>query len=143
MIGPVRVQGDARQREFSLLCRKDCSLDPLLTRQEMAEETDINVIMRRVGAGQAVSSRPLKFGVMDFDIDLLSFRTSVDYAFSVYERLPDSVRSRYPSWQQFVAAVVSGQFRADAEAAAGADSKSDQPSPQGAAGSSEEPPKGA
>lgn len=143
MIGPVRRQGDDKQRFFSSRAVKDFSKDPLLVRQEFAEETDINVIMRRVGAGQSVNARPLCFGAVDYDVDLLRFRTSVDYALSVYQGVPAEVREKFQDFSAFVRAVVSGQIKPAAAAEVSSAAEGGEPSPKGAAGSKpEEKPKG-
>lgn len=78
------------------------------TRQEFKEEADINVILRRAGAG-GFEARPVSYGVQDLDLDLQGVYAAVEVAQEAWERLPGRLRKRYPSWAELLPALERGE----------------------------------
>lgn len=77
-------------------------------RQEFKEESDVNVILRRFGAG-GFEARPVVYGVQDLDLDLQGVYMAAEAASAGWQRLPEAVRRRYPSWVELMAAVDAGE----------------------------------
>lgn len=78
------------------------------TRQEFAEETDVNVILRRFGAG-GFESRPVSYGVQDMNLDLQGVYESVRFADEAWEKLPAHLRKKYPAWPELLDAMERGE----------------------------------
>jgi len=78
------------------------------TRQEFAEECDVNVILRRFGAG-GFEGRPVVYGVQDLDLDLQGVYTAVEVAEEAWERLPERLRKRYRAWPELLGAMERGE----------------------------------
>lgn len=86
----------------------DPSSDP--TRQEFAEESDINFLIRRYGripdTGMAV-----RFGEqLSFDMDLMTAFEAMSNARASYDQLPDHVRAKYPTIESLMAGLESGEL---------------------------------
>jgi len=89
------------------------------TRQEFKDEADIQWLLRKYGALPPVRQFPL--GEVDFDVDLMTARTSLDLAKEGYSRMPDALRAQM-SFDDFLAAVASGTpVTAVPEVSSGAD----------------------
>jgi len=78
------------------------------TRQEFGEESDVNAILRRFGAG-GFEMRPVHYGVQDLDLDLQQVYTSVAVAEEAWKRLPAGLRSRYKAWPELLTALQRGE----------------------------------
>lgn len=85
-----------------------CTAEEDRTRQEFAAEADINVILRRFGAG-GFEPRPVRFGVQDFNDDLQGVMIAAREAQDAFERLPEKLRRRYPSWNELLPALETGE----------------------------------
>lgn len=108
----VRSQADMDQDEVSAASGLSCPAEEMMTSQVDAAEADINVLVRRAGAGQPMPFRQPVYGLeVDYDLDLLAVRQSADYAMAVYEKLSPEDRAKYASFQMFVSAVLSGEFK--------------------------------
>lgn len=90
--------------ESALAC--DASEDK--ARQEFAEEADVNVILRRFGAG-GFEMRPVQYGVQDTDLDLQTVYAAAAVAQDGWLKLPEHLRRRYPGWPELLAAVDRGE----------------------------------
>lgn len=77
-------------------------------RQEFKDESDVNVILRRFGAG-GFEPRPVVYGVQDFDDDLQGVYIAAAEAQAGWNRLPEHLRKRYPGWPELLAAVDAGE----------------------------------
>lgn len=77
-------------------------------RQEFAEESDVNVILRRFGAG-GFQVRPVQYGIQDLDLDLQSVYDSASVASEAWEKLPERLRNRYAGWPELIQAVEAGE----------------------------------
>lgn len=78
------------------------------TRQEFKDEADVNVILRRVGAG-GFEPRPMVYGVQDTDADLQTIYAAAAVAQDGWLKLPEHLRRRYPGWPELLAAVDRGE----------------------------------
>lgn len=104
-----QFEGQWEQDGVSIATGLFCPESEDVTRQEFAEETDINKILKKFGG--AFDSRPVSYGEYDFDVDLQEGIASIRAAQASWLRLPAEIRRRYPSWPQFLAAVEAGEVR--------------------------------
>lgn len=77
-------------------------------RQEFKDESDVNVLLRRFGAG-GFEARPVVYGTQDFDTDLQTVYAAAAVAQDGWLKLPEHVRRRYPGWPELLAAVDRGE----------------------------------
>lgn len=77
-------------------------------RQEFAEDADVNVILRRFGAG-GFQPRPVVYGVQDTDDELQDVYTAVAEAEAGWLKLPEHLRKRYPGWPELIQAMERGE----------------------------------
>nr|QJB18809.1 MAG: internal scaffolding protein [Microvirus sp.] len=77
-------------------------------RQEFKDECDVNVILRRFGAG-GFEARPVVYGIQDTDLDLQGVYLAAEAAEAGWLRLPEKLRRRYPGWPELLAAVDRGE----------------------------------
>lgn len=85
-----------------------CPVEEDKARQEFKDEADVNVILRRFGAG-GFEVRPVRYGVQDMDADLQSVYRAAELAQEGWLRLPEHVRRRYPGWPELLDAVDRGE----------------------------------
>lgn len=105
----MRTQAEAltKYQEWSDLAVIDCPPGEDRTRQEFAEDADVNVILRRFGAG-GFEVRPVTYGVQDMNLDLQGVYESVRIAEEAWGKLPPHLQSRYTSWEPLLAALERG-----------------------------------
>nr|QJB20329.1 MAG: internal scaffolding protein [Microvirus sp.] len=96
---------DRRSLESGILC--DLDADP--TRQEFAQEADINWLVQRYG-GQFAGGVPPKYGDNDFDIDLTTAYERMAEAQAMFDALPLKLRQAYPSITSLVEALEGGEL---------------------------------
>lgn len=104
--------GDVVSAETSL------SFDPRedTTRQEFADEADVNVIierMRRAGAGLPLT--PPSYGEVDYDLDLLSSFALVAQARDRVAKLPPELLEQYGGIDALLRGWVSGTLEDPAQ----------------------------
>lgn len=102
----IRSQTDLDQDFFSLSSGLECDPAEDKARPEFAADADVNILLRKYGA---VPQRPLVYGEVNFDLDLLSAYEAVSSAVAGYARLPLSVRERFPDMATLFAAMASGE----------------------------------
>lgn len=107
----VRTQIDEQQDVWSLATGLACDPKEDLTRQEFKNEVDVNQILARYGVNTPMR-QPI-YGEVDFDMDLHQAFTAVSAAKRAFDRLPASLKERYPTWQAVLNGLESGQFRID------------------------------
>lgn len=78
------------------------------TRQEFAEESDVNNILRRFGAG-GFEMRPVMYGTQDTDADLQTVYMAASVAQDAWAKLPEPLRKRYPGWPELLVAMEAGE----------------------------------
>lgn len=98
----------AKVREWSDESAIRCPPGEDKARQEFKEEADVNVILRKFGAG-GFEPRPVVYGSQDFDLDLQSVYSAAEEAQAGWLRLPEHLRRRYPGWPELLAAVDRGE----------------------------------
>jgi len=106
----VRSQGDSDKvragwSDDSALV---CPVGEDRTRQEFADDADVNVILRRFSAG-GFESRPVSYGMQDFGLDLQSVLASAEIASAAWLKVPEAARARYGGWQELLAAIERGE----------------------------------
>lgn len=120
----IRFQDDDQGDHYSVLTGLDCSTgSPDQARQEFKDETDINVMMARVGAVAPV--RPPIYGEVDYDLDLQQALSAIADAQFAWSKTSAESRAKYPTWQSLLNAVNSGEY--DVPARPGVDPRVDPP----------------
>ena len=110
MIRAIRTQVDGKGDKVSAETVVDCSNDIDRTRQEYKEEADINYILNRFG----VIPRDAVYGhEIDYDIDLQRAIENVQDVRLGYDRLPEHIKMKYPSWINFTEALERGEITRD------------------------------
>lgn len=106
----MRSQGDsvAEFAKWSDEAALECDAAEDRTRQEFAEESDVNVILRRFGAG-GFEMRPVHYGVQDTDLDLQAVYTAAAVSEDAWAKLPGHLRKRYSGWPELLAAMERGE----------------------------------
>lgn len=105
---PRRTQNDGYGDQASI--SSGLVFDPInddFTRQEFTQDADVNVILRRYGANLPL--RPVQFGEVDTDLDLMGAYASVDAAREAHASLPDNLREAFPTWQSLAEALAQGK----------------------------------
>lgn len=110
---------DRRSRETVIVC----DLDADATRQEFAQEADINWLVQRYGANFA-GGVPVRYGDHDFDLDLTSAYEQLSAAQATFNDLPPKLRKAYPTITSLMEALERGDLtltpsNPDSEAPAG------------------------
>lgn len=107
---PTRSQTDGLGDIASLDSGLDCSNLPDLARQEFKDEVDVNIMLRKFGIPIA---GPLQFGEIDYDLDLQQAHAAVNVARKVHNKMPQEIKDKYPTWGEFLTAVVRGDVALD------------------------------
>jgi len=87
-----------------------CPPEDNRTRQEFKDEADINTIVARFYPFAPPTARVPQFGEQDMSLDLHSAMLAVQDAKEAYGTLPESLRSQYPTYADFVSAVADGRL---------------------------------
>lgn len=82
----------------------------VLTREEDAASTDINLILQRAGAIPVQRVEPM-FGSQDFKLELRDHLDAVRAAAEAWTMVPLSVRQRYRNWSELDEAVAQGHVK--------------------------------
>lgn len=96
----------ARLRNRTALVSKSKSR----TRQESGPDTNINNILRRFGM-QAPQRQGIYGQTVDYNVDLATARSYVSEALDAYMMLPDTLRARYRTLDEFRRGVESGAIK--------------------------------
>lgn len=111
-----RTQVDSLGDFYSAFTVIDSSTKPDMTRQEYKDETDTNKLLYRYGVGLVPGRAQPTWGQeVDFDLDLQTALGAVADAKRAWGDLPPNLKAAYPSWQQLLNALESGQLRIKAE----------------------------
>lgn len=107
----VRSQADNLGDLYSAATGTDCG-DEVLTRQEFAQEADINYILNRFGVDQ--QARPIQYGTtVDYNLDLQQALTALDQVKAINTTIPQELRHKYPTWRELLNATESGAYQHD------------------------------
>lgn len=106
-----RAQGDDRQDEYSAAAAISFDGVEDMARQEFRDEADINIILKKFGA--TAPQRPLVFGEADYDMDLQTAMLAIDAAKDIHLHLGPALQEKYPTWQDVLNGVATGQLRID------------------------------
>lgn len=118
MRGPVRRQTDDEDfAEWSRMTAVTFPVDEDRTRQEFANEADINVMMRKFGVNAFASRGVPKWGhEVDYDVDLQQALNGIEEARRIHERiqgkLEPELQDRFPTWESLYTGLVDGSFKA-------------------------------
>lgn len=106
----MRSQADSVTQFAEYSDEAAISFDPRedRARQEFKEEADVNVVLRRAGAG-GFEVRPVQYGVQDFSWDLQSVYESVHLAAEAWAKLPKRLQERYKGWEELLPALERGE----------------------------------
>lgn len=102
----------SNREEQNRLQRKSAfkSITPSKTRQEKGPEANINNIMKTFGV-----NTPQRQGVygqtVDYNMDLASASSIVGEALEAYQKLPDKLKSRYRTLDEFRKGMESGTIK--------------------------------
>lgn len=94
--------------EWSLESSLRCDPKEDKARQEFRDAADVNVILRKFGTA-GFEPRPVRYGVQDMDADLQQHFEAARSLQEGWLRLPESLRRRYPSWDELLDAVQRGE----------------------------------
>lgn len=108
----IRTQVDDKGDEYSLLTAIDFTGSKLITRQEGKEDADVNNLLRRYGIGIPLREG-LRYGEMDYTIDLQQAHQSISNAESFWLKLPPELKTKYPTWEHLLRAAGTEQLKAD------------------------------
>ena len=81
------------------------------TRQEFAQEADINYILDRFGVNQ--QQRPVTYGEVDYTVDLQQTLHAAEQLKRAHLNVPDELRDKYPTWESVLAAAETGEYQND------------------------------
>lgn len=109
----VRKQTDGKGDEYSKRTGMDFTQERLITRQELASETDTRNILQRYGV-PLNTNRPT-YGEADYNLDLHTAINSIRETRGAYDRLPEHLRAKYPTMQSILEAVERGELTTMAE----------------------------
>lgn len=106
---PTRKQSDLDFDERSRAARTTITPEPQFKgRQEFKAESNINNILRNFGVGPA--NAPPQYGETDLTLDLQQSLHAIHDARQAYADLPKDVHEKYPTWDAFSRAIISGQI---------------------------------
>lgn len=106
-----RKQNDDLQEEYSVLTGLDFSETESLTRQEFADEADLNILLARFGVGQI---RPMEYGKeIDYTADLQTALGALDAARAAAWEIPEELRGKYRNWRDVLNGAETGEYQQD------------------------------
>lgn len=106
---PIRKQHDKKQPKISQETGIDFSGLKIITRQEDKLDADINHLLGRFGVGLPVK-QPEWGKTIDYSLDLQTAMGAIDEAKQAFQDLPDNLREKYRTWQNFLNAIESGRL---------------------------------
>lgn len=110
----VSRQFDGLEEEISLATRTPVGTTSM-TRQEFAEEADINYLLTRFGVNQAGRANP-EYGMeIDYSMDLQQALQAAEAGRNAHAQMPPELRSLYPTWAHMAAAIENGEYQKSLE----------------------------
>lgn len=114
MIIEMRGQNDGLNDEVSELSALDAS-EPKLTRQEFRDESDLNILLKKFGAG-GLLAHDVQYGQLDYDTDLATAIDSMDRLILTFRKLPQELQDKYRTPGAMIAAHNTGELKDDLQA---------------------------
>lgn len=108
---PIRIQGDGLGDLVSELTATTPE-GVSMTRQELAADTDINVMLERFGVMQQQRPDPI-FTEIDYSLDLQQAYAAVASSRKAVEGVPPELRDKYKDSFALLTAVESGEYEKD------------------------------
>lgn len=108
-----RNEPDSDKEYYGELTAISCTAEEDRTRQEDADETDINRILERFGVGQTPQQRQVSYGELDYTMDLYTALESTAEAKRGHAKLPNDLKKLYPTWKHFLEGLSNGRFAHD------------------------------
>lgn len=105
-----QLDGMYRQDAVSHAAGTDCSTMESMTREEFAEDTKVDTILRRYGVIPP-SQRELQFADVDYDVDFLRGINASREAADAWSKIPAEVRAHYRDWMGLVNAMERGELK--------------------------------
>lgn len=110
----IRHQADGLQDAYSD-ATKTVNPEASLTRQEQAQDADINILLKRFGVGQQLRG-DARFGEYDDNTDLQTALESIRLAKAANYAVPPELREKYPNWRAVLEGAENGQYEKDLQA---------------------------
>lgn len=110
---PIRFQGDGKQQQYSDEAGLSFEGTEVLTRQEFAEESNINNILTKHGINPLTMKEMTWGQEIDERIDLQTALYAIEQARTIMPHVPQELRAKYDNWQKVLNAVESGEYAYD------------------------------
>lgn len=112
MVPAERTQVDGLEDEYSLLTGTDTGTDTA-TRQEMKDESDINILLARFGVNTPIRGG-LDYGAeIDYNMDLQQALGAIESARRANTAVPEELREKYPTWREVLNGAETGEYQKD------------------------------
>lgn len=105
---PLRNQWDSHD-EITRAGGLVCPPEENRTRPEFAAEADVNNIVARFWPFAPPNMRPVQYGEQDLSLDLQSAVLSMQAARESYVDAPAALRAQFPTFKEFLDAVMNGE----------------------------------
>lgn len=103
----TRTQAKPETQKLRELTAIDCTNDHGVTRQELKDEADINIILSRFGIDRIQQRQNYPFEI-DFTVDLQQTLNSVNDSRNAFNRLQPQIQNEFGNWQNLVNAMADG-----------------------------------
>lgn len=109
---PIKLRQQLDDHDaITLECGLSCPPGETLTRGEFKDEADVNTIVARFYPFAPPMARVPQYGEQDMSLDLHGALLTVQSAREAYSEMPESIRSRFPTYSEFVQAVADGKLQ--------------------------------
>lgn len=87
--------------------------EPLITRQEFKDESDLNILLARFGV-QNAQQRPMTWGQeIDWNTDLQQAIEAIKQARQAQLNVPAELAAKYPTWRHVLNGAETGEYADD------------------------------
>lgn len=108
----IRTQIDQLGDDYSRAGALDCTSSKDMARQEFKDDADINIMLSRFGVNQQQRTTT-PFGEADYTIDLQQAMHSINQTQRAYQRMDPEIKRIYPTYEQFIKGVATGDLKKD------------------------------
>lgn len=108
----IRSQADNLGDQMSAETATHIDPEDFVTRQEFAEESDINYILQRYTGGRG---RIPMYEENDYTLDLQTALTAAQFLKEANLKAPDELASKYPTPNAIIEGINSGNYQKDLE----------------------------
>lgn len=115
---PIREHGDGLGDAVSEATATTPTGDSL-TRQEFADDADVNKLLKRYGIDTPVRAfQQAQFTEIDYNVDLQQALGAIQEAKRAHGAVPEELKEKYPTWKHVLDAVETGEYQKDLDALA-------------------------